>query len=153
MSENLKAQAKVSIRSGKDRVWDALVDPDAIKQYMFGADVESEWREGSAITWSGEMKGRRYRDKGVILRIEPDRMLCYGHFSPQSGKADRPENYHIVTIRLTGSDDRTEVCLTQDNNADEQERKASQNNWNVILDGLRSFVESEHVFDACQARR
>jgi uncharacterized protein YndB with AHSA1/START domain len=151
MSDNLIAHATTSIRSSKDRVWDALVDPDAIKHYMFGADVESDWREGSAITWSGEAKGRRYRDKGVILRIEPDRTLCYGHFSPQSGKPDRPENYHIVTIRLAGQGDRTEVYLSQDNNADEDERKASQKNWDVMLDGLKKYVENEMLVDACQS--
>lgn len=145
MTENLIARASTSIESSKDRVWDALIDPEAIKQYMFGADVESDWREGSAITWSGEFKGRRYRDKGVILRIEPDRTLCYGHFSPQSGKPDRAENYHIVTIRLHGKGDRTDVSLSQDNNADEDERKQSEQNWRAMLDGLKRVVENEVV--------
>jgi uncharacterized protein YndB with AHSA1/START domain len=65
MSDNLIAHATTSIRSSKDRVWDALLDSDAIRQYMFGADVESDWREGSPISWSGASNGRRYRDKGV----------------------------------------------------------------------------------------
>ena len=147
MSENLIAKASTSIHSSKDRVWDALVEPEAIKHYMFGADVESEWREGSPITWTGEMKGRRYQDKGMILRLQPERTLRYSHFSPQSGQADRAENYHIVTIHLSGEGDQTEVTLSQDNNPDEKARKESENNWRTMLDGLKKFVEGSAAND------
>lgn len=50
MSKALVANATVVVQSTKSKVWEALIIPDAIKQYMFGADVESEWRKGSAIT-------------------------------------------------------------------------------------------------------
>lgn len=141
MSENLIAKAKTSIDSSKSKVWQALVTPDAIKQYMFGADVESDWLEGGEITWKGEMKGRKYQDKGVILKIEPEHILRYSHFSPLSGKPDKPENYHVVTINLTGSGDNTNVSLSQDNNADEKARKESEKNWGAMLQGLKKFVE------------
>lgn len=120
MSKNLIAKATVSIQSSKRRVWEALTTPDAIKEYMFGADVESDWREGSDITWKGEMKGKKYKDKGVILKSEPEQTLQYSHFSPLSGKPDKPENYHTVTIDLAGSANKTEVSLQQDNNSDEK---------------------------------
>jgi len=148
MSENLIAKASTSIHSSKDRVWDALVEPEAIKHYMFGADVESEWREGSPITWTGEMKGRRYQDKGMILRLQPERTLRYSHFSPQSGQADRAENYHIVTIHLSGEGDQTEVTLSQDNNPDEKARKESEKNWRTMLDGLKHALTVRSFFCA-----
>ena len=141
MDKNLVAKAATSIEADKRKVWDALVTPDAIKQYMFGTDVQSEWSEGSGITWKGEMKGRSYEDKGVILRIEPGRTLQYSHFSPMSGKPDKPENYHTVTIDLSGSGDETEVSLSQDNNADENARRESEKNWNSMLQGLKEYVE------------
>ena len=77
MSKNLVAQATTSIGASKSKVWEALVTPDAIKQYMFGADVESDWSKGSKITWKGEMKGKKYEDKGVILKIDPKKTLQY----------------------------------------------------------------------------
>jgi len=143
MNESLVARATTSIQSSKGKVWDALVEPAAIKQYMFGADVESEWREGSGITWTGEMKGRKFKDKGVILKFEPDRILRYSHFSPLSGKPDRPENYHTVSIVLSGSGEKTEVTLSQDNNPDEKSRRESEKNWDVMLDGLKKYVETK----------
>jgi uncharacterized protein YndB with AHSA1/START domain len=41
------ARATVRINAPTERVWNALVDPNAIKQYMFGAQVHSDWQEGS----------------------------------------------------------------------------------------------------------
>ncbi len=82
MSMNLMANAKTSIEATKSTVWKALVTPAAIKHYMFGADVESDWHTGREIKWKGEVKGKKYEDKGVILKFEPNHTLQYSHFSP-----------------------------------------------------------------------
>ena len=140
-SERKVARPDAYIGTAKSKVWDALVTPDAIKQYMFGADVKSDWSEGSKITWMGEMKGKKYEDKGVILKIDPRKTLQYSHFSPLSGKADKPENYHTVTINLSGSGNKTEVSLSQDNNPNEEARKESAKNWGAMLDGLKKYAE------------
>ena len=124
------------------RVWEALVNPDAIRQYMFGTTVSSDWRVGSAITWSGEWQGRRYEDKGTLLRVAPNKVLEYTHFSPLSGLPDEPENYHTVTIELEDLGSHTAVKLTQDNNATEEARRHSEKNWAAMLDGLKKFLES-----------
>jgi uncharacterized protein YndB with AHSA1/START domain len=124
-------------------VWDALVDPERIKQYMFGTDVASEWSEGSPITWNGVWEGKPYEDKGTILRFEPVSVLSYSHFSPLSGEPDVPENYHTVTIELKAHGGWTRVDLAQDNNATEEERAHSQQNWEGMLAGLKKLVEEE----------
>jgi len=141
MDKGLVAHASTSIDAPKSLVWDALVTPEAIREYMFGADVESDWTPGSRITWSGEMKGKPYKDKGEILEVDPEHALRYSHFSPGSGKPDTPENYHTVSIRLAGSGDRTEVSLDQDNNPDASSRQESEKNWSAMLDGLKQYVE------------
>jgi uncharacterized protein YndB with AHSA1/START domain len=141
MSKNLVAKATTSIGAPKSKVWEALVTPDAIKQYMFGADVESDWTKGSQITWKGEMKGKKYEDKGVILKIETEQTLQYSHFSPLSGKPDKPENYHTVTINLSGIGNESEVSLSQDNNSDEKTREESEKNWGAMLEGLKKYLE------------
>ena len=138
------ATATTSIDAGRHEVWQALVDRNALKAYMFGADVDSDWQEGSDIRWSGEMHGKRYEDKGTVLRAEPDSLLQYTHFSPMSGKPDVPANYHTVTIRLAGDDRHTEVSLSQDNNADEKARAESHKNWTATLEGLKDWVEHPH---------
>ena len=143
MNKNLVAEASTAIAAGRGLVWDALVTPDAIKHYMFGAEVESDWEPGSPITWKGEFNGRKFEDKGEILEIEPERLLQYSHFSPLSGKEDRAENYHTVTIQISGSGDESVVSLAQDNNADDDERRESEKNWNTMLEGLKKYVEEK----------
>ncbi len=149
MSKNFVARATASIEAPKSKVWQALVTPDAIKQYLFGAQVESDWSEGSAITWKGEMKGQIYQDRGVILKIEPEQILQYSHFSPLSGKPDKFENYHIITIHLFGSGNKTEVLLSQDNNADDEARRESAKKWRTMLAGLKRYVEKPSGTSQC----
>lgn len=141
MAQNLIANASIAIDASRAKVWEALVTPEAIKQYMFGTSVTSDWKEGSPITWSGEWEGTSYEDKGTILRIEPERILQYTHFSPLSGLPDKPENYHTVTIALSGEGNQTHVSLTQDNNPNEEARAHSEKNWEMMLDSLKKFVE------------
>jgi uncharacterized protein YndB with AHSA1/START domain len=142
MGKGLIAGATTTIEAPRERVWQALVDPAAIKQYMFGADVASDWRVGGSIVWKGEWKGKDYEDKGEILRFEPGQRLEYSHWSPLSGEPDEPANYHTVTIELTGEGDRTRVILAQDNNANENARAHSEQNWAAMLGGLKKYVEA-----------
>jgi len=142
MEKNLVARASISIDVPSENVWNALVNPEAIKQYMFGTNVVSDWHEGSAIVWKGEWQGRSYEDKGTILQLKPGRTLQYTHFSPLSGLPDKPENYHTVTIELSAEGNQTRVSLAQDNNATEEARAHSEKNWEMMLAGLKKFAES-----------
>ena len=142
MPENLIASAKVTISAPMARVWDALVNPAVIKRYMFGATVVSDWTPGSPIAWKGEWKGKPFEDKGRILEVRPEQLLKYSHFSPLSGAADRPENYHNVTIALAPQADDVRVELTQDHNDSERARAESEKNWAAMLEGLKKTVES-----------
>ena len=137
------ARAVTTIHASISNVWNAVVDPALIKQYMFGASVSSDWKEGSPIVWKGEWQGKPYEDKGVILRIEPTHVLQYSHFSPLSGQPETPENYHTVTLELCEEPSGTRVSLSQDNNATEQAREHSEKNWNTMLAGLKKVVEQQ----------
>jgi len=141
VSKGLIARQSVQINAPAANVWDALVNPEKVKRYMFGSTVASDWKPGSAITFTGEWQGKHYQDKGVILRSEPRRLLEYTHFSPLSGLPDTPDNYHTVTIELSEQRGVTTLSLSQDNNSTEQAREHSEKNWGVMLDGLKKVVE------------
>ena len=143
MDPSLNATASTTINVPVAKVWHALVTPDLIKRYMFGTTVESDWKEGSSITWKGEWKGKAYEDKGVILTLDRGKRLRYTHFSPLAGLPDKPENYHTVTIDLSGEDGRTQVSLAQDHNPTEEERAHSEENWKTMLSGLKKYVEQQ----------
>ena len=141
MNQNLIAKAKIIIKAPRDQVWDALVNPVAIKHYMFGTNVISGWYKGSKIVWKGEWEGKEYEDRGVILRMDTGHFIEYSHFSPLSGVPDQPENYHTVTIELSGAGNQTQIVLTQDKNASEEERLHSQQNWEMMLKALKEYLE------------
>lgn len=145
MNKNLIASASITINAPVERVWGALVNPEAIKQFMFGTHVATDWRVGNPITWKGEWQGKSYEDKGVILRFEPPRVLQYSHFSPLSGLPDKPENYHTVTIELSGEGNQTRVSLSQDNNATEEARMHSEKMWGMMLAALKQFLDQTAV--------
>lgn len=142
MAENLIAKSSIIINVPVAEVWDALVNPSIIKQYMFGTEVVSDWKEGSSIIWQGIWKGKQYEDKGVILQIVPEQVLQYTHFSPLSGASDVPENYHTLTYRLSSEGEHTHVVLSQDNNSSEEDLKHSQQMWDTMLTGLKKVLEN-----------
>ena len=116
MKENLTANASISLDATPSKVWEALTNPKLIKQYMFGTEVTSDWKEGNPITWKGEYKGKSYKDKGVIKKIKMNKILQHTYLSGMSGKEDKPENYVTVTYKLSKDYDKTRLTLTQDNN-------------------------------------
>lgn len=138
---DLIAKVSTTINAPAQKVWDALTDPEVIRQYMFGTNVISDWKQGSPIVWKGEWQGKKYEDRGVILKLEPERLIQYSHFSPLSGKPDLPENYHTVTIELVSHGVETAVSLSQDNNETEQAREHSEENWKTMLASLKKLLE------------
>ena len=136
------ARASVSVNAPIAKVWEALTEPEVIEQYMFGTKVISDWKEGSQITWKGEWQGRKYEDRGVILKLEPERLIQYSHFSPLSGLPDAPENYHTVTIELSNLGTHTLVSLSQDNNPTEEAREHSEKMWKAMLATLKKTLEN-----------
>jgi hypothetical protein len=75
------------------------------------------------------------------VRLEPGRLLQVTHFSPLTGQADVPENYHVVTYELAPHDGGTEVTISQTGVGSEEELKHTEANWAMSLDGLRKVAE------------
>ncbi|MGC4109952.1 MAG: SRPBCC family protein [Nocardioides sp.] len=136
------AHAETEISASPQQVWEALTDPEAIAAYMFGSKVETDWEEGSPITWSGEYDGKPYQDKGEILQTDENRRLRVTHYSPLSGEDDVPENYHTLDYRLEDRGETTAVTLDQDGNDSEEQAEQFAANWQTMLDQLKEYVES-----------
>lgn len=138
---NIVATAETDISASPARVWSALTDPAQIKRYMFGSQVETDWKPGSAITWKGSYKGTAYQDKGEVVEVEPQHRLVVTHFSAMSGQPDVSENYHTLTYMLEPRGEGTHLSLSQDNNASDEEAAHSRDNWAAMLSALKNMVE------------
>jgi uncharacterized protein YndB with AHSA1/START domain len=137
----LIARHSLYIHASPDRVWKALTDPNLIRQYLFGTEAISDWKEGSAIRYRGIWEGRAYEDKGTVLRAVPGRLLETTFWSSLSGLPDIPGNYKKVTCKLVPEEGGTRLTLTQDGNATKEEKDHSEQNWKMVLEGLRRIAE------------
>lgn len=142
MKENLTATTQITIHASAARVWEALTNPKLVKKYMMGADVKSDWKVGSQITYTGEYQGKPFEEKGVIQKFEPLKILQATHFSAGSGKEDKPENYALVTWALHEKDGAVVVTVSQDSIPNEKAIEGAKANWGGVLKGLKETAEA-----------
>jgi uncharacterized protein YndB with AHSA1/START domain len=138
---SLTAKKSIAIAAPAQRVWEALTDPAQVAQYMWGAEVVTDWKQGSSIVYRGEWEGKPYEDKGRIVEIDPPRLLRTTYYSPLSGKADLPENYAEVVYALEPSGAGTTLTVTQSNIPDESGREKSEGNWGMTLETMKKMIE------------
>ncbi|WP_045732070.1 SRPBCC family protein [Pseudarthrobacter chlorophenolicus] len=141
MPGDFTATSSTTIGAPRDRVWSVITDPAAAKEFMFGTDLETDWAEGSPITWSGEWEGKPYQDKGKVLEVDPGRKLVHTHFSALSGEEDVPENYHTLTWTLQDGDGGTHLTLAQDNNPNEEAASHSKGMWDKLVADVKAIAE------------
>jgi uncharacterized protein YndB with AHSA1/START domain len=135
------AKQIITIAAPVSKVWDALTNPEIVKQYFFGADLKTDWKKGSPILWTGEWEGKQYEDKGKVLEIENDKYLKYTYYSGFSGKPDVPENYHNVEYRLRDMGGNTEFQVEQDGHDTEDAARHSEQNWGSVMEEMRKLLE------------
>lgn len=143
MNKSLKVKKEIFINATISKVWFAIVNPEIIKQYFFGTQVESEWKVGSPIIFKGDWEGNKYRDKGTILAVEPEKILQYNYWSGFSGLEDKAENYSLVTYLLEKKDNGVLLILTQAGFANEQAMEHAVKGWDMVLGKMKELVEKD----------
>lgn len=143
MNRELSIQKSINFNAEKSKVWEALINPEIIKEYLFGTEVISEWKAGSAMIFQGEWEGQKYKDKGNILAIEPEKLFQYNYWSRFSGLEDKDENYSFVTYQITEEGNQTILTLTQKGFANEQARDHSEISWGMILEKMKELIEKD----------
>ena len=149
MNSTLIVKNTIAIGAPPSKVWDALVNPEQTKKYMFGCETVSDWKIGSPLLWKGYYEGKEMIFvKGTIVDIKPEKFLAYTTIDPNSTMEDIPENYLTVTYELTPKDGQTILTVTQGDYskvADGDRRyKETYNNgegWNPILVEIKKLVE------------
>jgi uncharacterized protein YndB with AHSA1/START domain len=150
MAEPLFVKNSITINAPAEIVWDALVNPEQTKQYMYGCETVSDWKVGSELLWKGFYEGQEMVFvKGEIVEIEPPRRLVYTTIDPNSDIDDTSENYLTVTYDLIENGEQTVLNVSQGDYstvADGERRyQDSYNNgegWNPILIEIKKLVES-----------
>ncbi len=141
MNNTFISTASTTVHAPAAKVWDALTNPDLIKQYLLGTQVTCDWQVGSPIIYQGEWQGKPYQDKGEIVQIEPEKLLVSTFWSSLSGLPDVPENYKTIRYEMAEAGEDIKLTLTQDNNTTREAAHHSDEFWNKALDILKTLVE------------
>ena len=148
MAETFVGHASVTINTSRPHVWDALVNPEKIKQYMPVTSVVSDWRENSPIVWRSEFQDKPFEVRGTILRSDPEHLLEYDHSLPvfrASGRGHSSASHQRVTIELRDEGAQTHVSVTEQGNKTRRELEHSEGSWRMVLNGMKALLEGARV--------
>ncbi len=151
MKTNHQSIYQTIIKAPIEKVWDALINPEIVKQYFFGSNLAADWKPGGQIFWTGEYEGQTYIDKGIVQEFVPGEMLSYRYLSSWSGLEDRPENYLLVSYEVKQNEAGVELTITQ-SNYDEEKAKHSSDNRGVVVDGLKKLPAYQYRLFECNEK-
>lgn len=131
----------IDIQASIEKVWEALVNPQIARQYFFGAFVQSDWTQGSTITFTGEYQGNKYLEKGIILNIEPKKQLQYTHWSSLENLPDLPENYRVWTFNLSKHAAQVRLSMREEKIPTLVQKTRSDEFWPGVLATIKKLLE------------
>ena len=106
----------VTIDAPASKVFEALTQPELVKQWQFGKTVQSSWKTGDPIKFIAEMEGTVLEQWGTILEIRLNELLTYNLFTPTPGIEEKPEHYNVTSYILTNDNGKTQIELVQQDN-------------------------------------
>ena len=135
------------INASPKAVWQALTDSNIVKQYMFGAIIESNWEIGSSITFYIEKDGKRMDAVyGIIEKLEPTSIFRHTLYPPNAAYPNTPENHIYVEYTLKENKCKTELTIEQGGFktvAEGEKRYASaKEGWKLVLPELVKLAEA-----------
>ncbi|MCT4581314.1 MAG: SRPBCC domain-containing protein [Flavobacteriales bacterium] len=144
MDQSLKVNKSIEIEAAPEAVWDALINPQKIEQYLFGTQTTSDWNVGSTIRFEGEFNGQKYQDKGNVLEVIENEYIRYNYWSGFSGLPDTPENYCAVIYKLEKqTNNRVLFTWKQIGFSNEENKCHTENSLGQILQQIKELVEKE----------
>jgi uncharacterized protein YndB with AHSA1/START domain len=131
----------VYIVSTPEKVWEALTKEEYTKQYFFGRRVESNWKDGTPITYympDGEVDMR-----GRIVKYDELRLLSF------AWRVEWLDEYSklaeaLLTFRIEQLGEVVRLTLTESHQWDVKDEllEGGRKGWPVVLNGLKTLLET-----------
>ena len=148
MSSPLFITNTITINAPASAVWNALVNPEETKKYMYGCEALSDWKPGSPLIWKGVFDGvELIAVKGEIVEIIPDKKLVYTVIDPSGPYEDIPANYLVITYDLSSNNGSTIFTVSQGDysKAPDGEKRFKEafdgGGWSGLLTEIKTLVE------------
>jgi DNA-binding transcriptional ArsR family regulator len=136
----LKHVYVVYIRTGAEKLWEALTRPEMTKQYFHNTEIQGEFSVGSKVDYitTEEDGSRRPALTGEILECEPGRRLVHTFEFPRM--EDDPTR---VVYDIEPMGDVVKLTVTHEGFERETETyNMVQQGWPPILSGLKTLLET-----------
>jgi len=142
MNHQLKVSKSIEINASPKQIWDALINPIKIREYLFGTEAISDWQVGSTIVFQGKYEGQAYKDKGNVIQVIPNELIQYDYWSGFSGLEDLPENYSKVSYRISAINSNTSLFTWQQQGfASQENQQHSEKGLDSLLERIKKVVE------------
>ncbi|RLQ94362.1 SRPBCC family protein [Falsibacillus albus] len=140
------------IAATPENVWKALTSGEFTEKYFFGSKVESDWKEGSKVTY--------YRPSnevdvyGTVLASEENKLLSFT-WNHVDDPLEREEPT-LVTFELVEMKDTVKLTLKHEKLADSDivadtsTFYGANNGWPAIISNLKSLLETGKTLPAVE---
>lgn len=126
-----------------EKVWNALTQPDLVKQWQYGSDLITDWIVGNEIRFRNEWEDQVFEQWGTVLEVIPNQKIKYSLFFPRPEELeDKPENYFIMSYILSEENQKVKLEILQENNRPGAIQEEPQGEENPVLQGLKTLIES-----------
>ncbi|UCH09115.1 MAG: SRPBCC domain-containing protein [Fidelibacterota bacterium] len=127
------------LKTTTQRLWEALTQPEETRQYFFGTEVISEFKNGSLIEYysTKEGGGKQLAASGQILDIVPLKRLEMTFAFPYYN--DQPSR---VAFEIEDLGEVVKLTLIHDFEEESQTYQDALEGWPVILSGLKTVLET-----------
>lgn len=141
MAEKFQARVEAVIPAPIERVWNALATAEGFSNVYEGINVESNWKVGGPVVWSGVWDGKAFRDEGTIVTYDKPTLFVYTYWTSFWGVERTPDTTQTIRNEFESVSGGTRVIITQSNIATVETRDHSQKNWKEILDRLAQSLK------------
>ena len=145
----LSLKYEVYIAAPTEKVWEALTEASATKQYFYGCRVQSTFKKGSPISYLGD--GDFNMLDGKVLEVNPQKRLqttFQAHWDEKVSK----DKASRVTWDLSPMGQATKLTLLHDQfDGETATYTQSASGWNMILSSLKTYLETNKPLQLAQS--
>jgi len=131
------------IKTTPEKLWQALITPEFIKQYWASMDVKCDWKVGSP--WTLSFPDGRVADAGEIVEFIPTKRIVIkwrNEWKPEM----KEEGFTRCTFDLEQTDGAAKLTLTHEMDIlNSKFIEAVSSGWPMILSNLKSLLETGNV--------
>ena len=131
------------IRTTPEKLWQALTEPDFIRQYWFNTTVSCSWQKGAP--WKMVGADGAVTDSGEILESDPPRRMVIRWLNEWKPEL-KAEGFSRCTIELEPIDNAVKLSITHEiERPDSPFISAVSGGWPRILSNLKSLLETGEI--------